>query len=145
MIAKSAATLKSFKSFVSTTQNNNDANIDKVEKLQNVVRTGIFRPKTEFSRTSILMDQLTKAGRTTKFRTDILIEELVNISKFNLKRNLWKLFFKEKLIKDLQEFLKIRLNSNQYDSTYGPDSIVEMKKKLDLNIVKYEVCSLIVI
>jgi hypothetical protein len=88
MIAKSAATLKSFKSFVSTTQNNNDANIDKVEKLQNVVRTGIFRPKTEFSRTSILMDQLTKAGRTTKFRTDILIEELVNISKFNLKRNL---------------------------------------------------------
>ena len=84
MIAKSAttaATLNSFKSFVSPSHNNNNNNatIDKVEKLQNVVRTGIFRPKTEFSRTSILMEQLTKSGRTTKFRTDILIEELVNI------------------------------------------------------------------
>ena len=74
MIAKSAttaATLNSFKSFVSPSHNNNNNNatIDKVEKLQNVVRTGIFRPKTEFSRTSILMEQLTKSGRTTKFRT----------------------------------------------------------------------------
>jgi hypothetical protein len=43
------------------------------------------------------------------------------------------------LIKDLQEFLKNRINSNQYDATQGAESILELKKKLDLNIVKYEV------
>ncbi len=50
--------------------------ITKIEKLQNIIQTGIFRPRTEFSRTSILF-QNTKSARTAKFRTDILIEELV--------------------------------------------------------------------
>ena len=81
MIAKSAttaATLKSFKSVASS-------NTDKIEKLQNVVKTGIFRPKTEFSRTSIFLEELVKSGRTAKFRTDILIEELVR--KFLCRNN----------------------------------------------------------
>ena len=43
-------------------------------------------------------------------------------------------------------FLKSRLQSSKYDATQGgTDSILELKKKLDLNIIKYEVICFIIL
>ena len=63
-----------------TTASTHHKNVAKIEKLQDVIQTGIFRPKTEFSRTSILLGEMAKSGRSAKFRTDILIDELVRIN-----------------------------------------------------------------